>query len=78
VIRKPVDQAHEAEICIRAARRAHEIVKREGGALAISARELDDAAIAADSHLLAIAIAQAIVDAYAGDLDGIEGEEPSK
>ena len=44
---------------------ASEIVKREGAALALSARDRDAGAIEADSNLLGIAIAQAIIDAYA-------------
>jgi hypothetical protein len=43
---------------------ASEIVKREGAALALSACDRDEPAIEADSNLLGIAIAQAIVDAY--------------
>jgi hypothetical protein len=41
-----------------------EIVKREGVALAMSACERDVIAVEADSNLLGVAIAQAIVDAY--------------
>src|SRR5216684_5386124 len=41
-----------------------EIVKREGAALAESACDGDEPAIEADSNLLGIAIAQAIIDAY--------------
>ena len=66
----------DAELRLRAARRAQAIVKREGAALALSARELNEDAIAADSHILAIAIAQAIVDAFDGDIEGIEDSEP--
>jgi hypothetical protein len=43
---------------------ASEIVKREGAALALSACDRDEPAVEADSNLLGIAIAQAIVDAY--------------
>jgi hypothetical protein len=43
---------------------AAEIVKREGAALALSASERDESAIEADSNLLGIAIAQAIIEAY--------------
>ncbi|WMT90107.1 hypothetical protein [Pelagibacterium sp. H642] len=64
----------ERRIRLSAARRAQEIVLREGAALALSARDLDEDAIAADSQLLAIAIAQAIVDAYAGNLGGDDDE----
>lgn len=41
-----------------------EIVKREGAALALSAFDRDEPAIEADSNLLGIAIAQAIIEAY--------------
>ena len=41
-----------------------EIVKREGAALALSASDGDEPAIEADSNLLGIAIAQAIIEAY--------------
>ena len=41
-----------------------EIVKREGAALALSACDRDESAIEADSNLLGIAIAQAIIGAY--------------
>jgi hypothetical protein len=41
-----------------------EIVKREGAALALSACDRDEPAIEADSNLLGIAIAQAIIEAY--------------
>lgn len=70
------DEEFDAMIRRSAARRAQAIVMREGAALALSAREMDEDAIAADSQILAIAIAQAIVDAYAGDIDGNESEEP--
>lgn len=70
------DEEYEAELRLRAARRAQAIVKREGAALALSARELDEDAMVADSQLLAVAIAQAIVDALAGNIEGDEGEEP--
>ena len=72
------DEDFEAMIRRSAARRAQAIIMREGAALAMSAREMDEDAIAADSQILAIAIAQAIVDAYAGDIDGNESEEPGK
>lgn len=68
------DEEFEQRISLLAARRAQAIVKREGAALALSARDLDEDAIAADSQLLAIAIAQAIIDAYAGDFGEDEGE----
>ncbi len=68
------DNEFERRIHLLAARRARDIVNREGAALALSAREMDEDAIAADSQLLAIAIAQALVDAYAGDLSGDESE----
>jgi hypothetical protein len=41
-----------------------EIVKREGAALALSACDRDESAIEADSNLLGIAIAQAVIEAY--------------
>jgi hypothetical protein len=44
---------------------AAEIVQREGAELAIAGRELDEEAIAAESTLLAAAIATAIIEAYA-------------
>jgi hypothetical protein len=47
-----------------ASKTAFEIVKREGAALALSACDRDEPAIEADSNLLGIAIAQAIVEAY--------------
>lgn len=68
------DEDFDRRIRLLAARRARDIVNREGAALALSAREMDEDAIAADSQLLAIAIAQALVDAYAGDLSGDESE----
>jgi hypothetical protein len=68
------DDDLDAEIRSLAARRARAIVMREGAALALSARELDEQAIKADSHLLAVAIAQAIVDAYSGLLDDRDDE----
>lgn len=36
------DEEYEAELRLRAARRAQAIVKREGAALALSARELNE------------------------------------
>jgi hypothetical protein len=47
-----------------ASKAAAEIVKREGAALALSACDRDEPAIEADSNLLGIAIAQAIIEAY--------------
>jgi hypothetical protein len=47
-----------------ASKASSEIVKREGAALAQSACDRDEPAIEADSNLLGIAIAQAIVEAY--------------
>ena len=47
-----------------ASKAASEIVKREGAALALSACDRDEFAIEADSNLLGIAIAQAIIEAY--------------
>lgn len=66
----------EALVRISAARRARAIVKREGAALVMSARDLDKDAVAADSQLLAIAIAQAIVDAFSGNIEGNDVDEP--
>ena len=51
-----------------ASKTSSEIVKREGAALAQSAIDGDEAAIQADSNLLGIAIAQAIIDAYPAGL----------
>jgi hypothetical protein len=45
-----------------------EIVKREGAALALSACDRDEPSIEADSNLLGIAIAQAIIEAYQADV----------
>jgi len=47
-----------------ACKTSSEIVKREGAALALSVCDRDDPAIEADSNLLGIAIAQAIIEAY--------------
>ena len=47
-----------------ASKASAEIVKREGAALALSACDRDGTAIEADSNLLGIAIAQAIIEAY--------------
>jgi hypothetical protein len=47
-----------------ASKASSEIVKREGAALALSVSDRDEPAIEADSNLLGIAIAQAIIDAY--------------
>lgn len=47
-----------------ASKTSSEIVKREGAALALSACDRDEPAIEADSNLLGIAIAQAIMEAY--------------
>jgi hypothetical protein len=47
-----------------ASKASAEIVKREGAALALSACDRDESAIEADSNLLGIAIAQAIIEAY--------------
>jgi len=51
-----------------------EIVKREGAALALSASDGDEPAIEADSNLLGIAIAQAIVDAYQAGVAAVSSE----
>lgn len=48
--------------------KAREIVMREGAALALSARELDEDAISADSTLLAVAIADALLKAFDREL----------
>src|SRR5437762_9218643 len=47
-----------------ASKASSEIVKREGAALALSVSDRDETAIEADSNLLGIAIAQAIIEAY--------------
>jgi hypothetical protein len=47
-----------------ASKASSEIVKREGATLALSACDRDEPAIEADSNLLGIAIAQAIIEAY--------------
>jgi hypothetical protein len=52
-----------------ASKTSSEIVKREGAALAESACDGDEAAIEANSNLLGIAIAQAIIDAYRAGVD---------
>ena len=44
--------------------KAREIILREGAALALSARDLNEDAISADSTLLGAAIATAIIEAY--------------
>jgi hypothetical protein len=51
-----------------AANSATEIVKREGVALVMSACDRDGTGVDADSNLLGVAIAQAIVDAYQAGL----------
>jgi hypothetical protein len=52
------------ELIAWASKASSEIVKREVAALAQSACDGDEAAIEADSNLLGIAIAQAIIEAY--------------
>jgi hypothetical protein len=47
-----------------ASKTSSEIVEREGAALVLSACDRDEPAIEADSNLLGIAIAQAIIGAY--------------
>jgi hypothetical protein len=47
-----------------ASKASSEIVRREGAALVLSACDRDEPAIEADSNLLGIAIAQAIIEAY--------------
>ncbi len=47
-----------------ASKTSSEIVNREGAALTESVSDGDEAAIEADSNLLGIAIAQAIIEAY--------------
>jgi hypothetical protein len=47
-----------------ASKASSEIVKREGAALALSVSDRDESAIEADSNLLGVAIAQAIIEAY--------------
>ncbi|MGP0093330.1 MAG: hypothetical protein ACLPKB_25825 [Xanthobacteraceae bacterium] len=51
-----------------ASKASAEIVKREGAALALSACDRNESAIEADSNLLGIAIAQAIIEAYRAGL----------
>ena len=48
----------------RASKEASEIVKREGAALALSVSDRNEPGIEADSNLLGIAIAQAIIEGY--------------
>ena len=52
-----------------ASKTSSEIVNREGAALTESVSDGDEAAIEADSNLLGIAIAQAIIDAYRAGVD---------
>jgi hypothetical protein len=52
------------QLRVWASKASAEIVKREGAALALSACDRDEAATEADSNLLGIAIAQAIIEAY--------------
>jgi hypothetical protein len=47
-----------------ASKASSEIIEREGAALALSACDRDEPAIEADSNLLGIEIAQAIIEAY--------------
>ena len=47
-----------------ASKASTEIEKREGAALALSVSDRDESAIEANSNLLGIAIAQAIIEAY--------------
>ena len=47
-----------------ASKTASEIVKREGAALALSACDRNESETEADSNLLGIAIAQAIIEGY--------------
>ena len=47
---------------------ARDIVMREGAALMLSTRDLDEAAIEADSTLLGVAIAEALMRAFDHDL----------
>ena len=47
-----------------ASKAASEIIKREAAALALSACDRDESAVEADSNLLGIAIAQAIIEGY--------------
>jgi hypothetical protein len=47
-----------------AGKAASEIVKREGAALALSVCDRNEPSIEADSNLLGIAIAQAIIEGY--------------
>jgi len=56
-----------------AAKISSEIVKREGAALALSVSDRDEPAIEADSSLLGIAIAKAIIEAYRAGLAAASG-----
>jgi hypothetical protein len=56
-----------------AAKVSSEIVKREGAALALSVSDRDEPAIEADSSLLEIAIAKAIMEAYRAGLSASSG-----
>lgn len=56
-----------------AIKRAATIVGCEGAELALSARQMDEAAIEADSTLLATAIVNAALQAY---LMGVSGMDP--
>ena len=61
-----------------ASKAASEIVMREGAALALSVSDRAEHAIEADSNLLGIAIAQAIVEAYrAGVASALRGQSIS-
>lgn len=66
-----------ALIDLFAMRRAEAIVAQEAMALVQSAREKDEAAIRANSERLVVAIAQAVTQAYYGDIEGVEAEQPA-
>jgi hypothetical protein len=63
----------EDQLIAWASKTSSEIVKREGAALALSVSDRDEPAIEADSSLLGIAIAKAIVEAYRAGLAASSG-----
>ena len=58
------DAMTDDELKTWASKTSSEIVNREGAALALSASDRDESVIEADSNLLGIAMAQAIIEAY--------------
>jgi hypothetical protein len=70
IIPEPMSNSMTNDELIKwASKTSSEIVKREGAALALSACDRDEPAIEADSNLLGIAIAQAIIEAYRAGVD---------